>query len=459
MKINYIQNQGITISYKNNLKKNLPENKRYEGKFAPLSSNPSYYQALNNISFGSSKEGGNNLIFIKDKGGISVFMKFPFLKQDNLIPVHFDEHIVSNYLTDESGDIDADNLKIFSNIFQGFVMNGIKSNHKNYLKYSKLSNEIYEGNEPRETEIFDKDGIENLSFLAEKEGIKANADQKRTSGELSPFKKRGLSKALADFHKNYPFNKIKDKATSQTADIFSLSKTKDGYNFSNMEKKLEISRFLQYIKRDFGDDEYKKILEFLKKEGGEKEEGLDLNYISILIMLASKQETSDIPIKKLDCLLQKYGDDIGETANILSFCSGQISVEDNDFENYFSKNFNSNTNKYSEKSAERFKDIVKEMQKLEIKVMEDPEIDDDEIFNASIKLDKKETAKMMKHLPSFHRNDFSFFEFFIIAYKKFLTEYFDTYTNKETGELQDDAPSAKSYAKTMEDKLKMAFGE
>ena len=81
------------------------------------------------------------------------------------------------------------------------------------------------------------------------------------------IERKYLMKFLSDHYKKIKFKTIKEDSTETTKTILSLSRTKSGYNLSNLKRKKEISDKIKYLTLDAGDEnaEKKKLYNFIEQ--------------------------------------------------------------------------------------------------------------------------------------------------------------------------------------------------
>ena len=447
MNIQPIQNSNFS-NYKNNneAKTATPLNESTKN-YVPLSSNPKYYQAMNNVHFGSTNKEDDSVVFIPNKkGDIFVFVDFSLGGQTCNMPVLFKKRTVDEFLSDEKGQITNEKLITFVNVFKGQFEEEVSANKRRYdecIEGSKgieeLEEQLGEIKENFDIESLDEDSIdfineelmkkskeENDAISEAFENIENEDMFMSAASKLFPegIEQKRFMSFMAGFYRNLDFKYYKEEALSSTENILSLSRTKSGYDLSNLEEKKTISDKIKFLVWDTGDNtiEKEKISTFIKnlflKSGS-----VDLDYVKDILSVLKAAGTAVLEVEKTDKLLSKcYEKDPENKRGILEstvFFAKRVNTNEDIFEKLVLKTFNPKTGKYSEKRAEKLMEFWNK-------------------FNEW--MDKR------FEIEDSYDNDLIYMD----AQKEVTLKYIDEITDEATGEIKKDPISEEDFIKKME---------
>lgn len=437
MKIGNIQNQPYLIEYNNKNKTEKKDNQ--ERNYAPISSNPHYYQALNNVHFGSSKK--EDFIYMAYNGKVTLFADLPLSDSREKTPITLDRNIVKKYLSDKNGNVSVENLKMFNSFFEQIMSEKQTDANKTLSKYSKVYDSLEEYREEYDEIAYrvEDNGYINLDALEELEDLveeKQEQDRKDFENALQekdfdpdefeeltirmtmPIEKEERAQYIENINKEYSFDKMKKDTIDTISIIFLLSKTKNGYDFSDVDKKQELAEELLSIEHECNKTEYDRILAFLEQKAEAK--SLDIDLLYNFIDIVNSQGFWPTPLDKIYDMLEKYGDD-EKKVELLSFCSDQYGIEIPDFEEFYTCGLNQKTKKYDENLAARFKNVYTNAAKLMDKIYEETSDTSEDCWD-----------RLCYYAPV-----------------EITKNYFYMYTDKKTGKLLPNAPSAKDYLESI----------
>lgn len=436
MKINGMQNQQFMPKYAN--KTIIKKNYSAEKNCTPKSFNPCYYQAINNIHFGSSSK-KENFVYMSHGGKVTLFVDLPMSNNESQIPITINEDTVKKYLSDKNGNILIENLKMLNNLFGQIMADKQNDANETFSKYSKIFDSLKEYREEydaimdkvQDNEYINMDALEDLNDLIEEKKEKDREDFLKALKEgdsqkieelairiTMPIDKKELSSYIGEIGAEYSFDKIKKDTMDVVKTVFLLSKTKEGYDFSNINKKQELADELLFIKNECSKKEYRRILAFLEQKAEEK--GIDLNLAEQFLYVISSQKFYPSPLDEIYSTLEKYKCG-AEEADFLTYCMEMFSIKEPEFEEFFTNGLNQKTKKCDRDIIERFKEIYEGAAKLMDEIYMETTDDDGDCW------------KRLCYLEPV----------------KITINYFNMYKDAKTGKLLPDAPNAEDYIKTV----------
>ena len=234
--------------------------------------NPSYYQSLYGV-----------------KPDILVDIDYTDGKND-ILAIKFQD--VKKYLCNSSGEINPQRIQQFAFLYK-LISQGMQNEHnKEKARYIQTFNsQMNVFNMPQanhENETADDD-----TFVREQ--------MKRLDFDAIENIKDAILYALKNEEQQIPF-----KAYERTLRLFQLSKTNTGYDFSSIDKKIEIIEDIEEIELEYGsnystDDLYNEIIEASKDKDGNIDFSLiDASFDTIF------QLGYVVPLKYVINLIKKY---------------------------------------------------------------------------------------------------------------------------------------------------------
>ena len=292
MKINKIENNNLNqpISKKQSNHKPITQ-ELIQKDTNKTPNNPKYYQALNNISF----KGEIGYLAMKTKDGIKLHI--PYSKQEKLT-LEFNQQEASIFL--KEGQIDNELIAYFVEIFNGLYLEKKRKHDKDIAFLNKV---IEEKEEPT---LYVIDPIDDSlkAFLQ----IDFEQDEDALKTFLYNTHDIKTRKLLAQ---NYleDFETIIAKTPITTAQeallVMQLSKTKDGFDNSNMNQKLKLAVLLGQENLSKNINLVPEFLKCITKEDGTYD--LDLAEKVLLLSSSCQYEEDFSPelIKKCTNIAKK----------------------------------------------------------------------------------------------------------------------------------------------------------
>ncbi len=280
---------------------------------------PKYYS--NNLYFGSSYKKQDAFVYIKGKGNsIGVFTEIPSINKNHSTLITLDNSIVKKYLSDKDGEIIPKNLNAYMNVFSSDL-------DENINKY--------------------KEEIKKCSDIIENE--------KKSSA--TPSHAQMLAEEILKFYQECTIDTHIQNAHETTQNVFSMCRTSNGYDFKNLDKKIELSAKMKDIEDNFTADFFKKIQATLNDEINKKGK-LDLEETEEFLNLYTKIDYTCDP-KNILRLIQKHAKenrgDLNKISNTLVSFSRTFSINNNSFKELFDLCFDPQSGKFNDRAAQNIK--------------------------------------------------------------------------------------------------------
>ncbi len=389
----------------------------------PAVCNPYFYKSYSNISFCKNKEESStqNYFILQDNTGSPVkIVNRHTLASGKTINITIGKSTIDRFFTRQNGDLDKDSIQKFISIFEAVLQNIIHQEEKE----NEFLKSVIEGKNPtlpkdKISYLNPHDDIVNsmLSSLSTSSdafiysfinGIKDEKLRKDFAVEL-------LTKTIQTPQEKY------DKAMKRTSCIFEMCKTPNGYDYSEIDKKMQLASKLEDIEINYGVKDIKagltsEIIEHSKRANGI----FDINFAQTLIELISNSDyfspnklikhRSDI-IKTFSAIDSENQEEILRTMTKLSSLF-EVDDENDDFESVLIQAFNPITNKFDKKAAT----LLLELVPLVKKATEDMPIKTDEDF-----------------------------ENFLQKQLELIRHYFETIRDNQTGEIKQNYISPEEY--------------
>ena len=389
----------------------------------PSVCNPYFYKSYNNISFGKNKEESStpNYLILEDNTGNPVkILNKHTLASDKTINITIGKSTIDRFFIRQNGELDRDSVQKFISIF-GVVLQNITNQEE---KENEFLKSVIEGKNP----TLPKDKISYLnphddilnSMLS---ALSASADD-FTFSFINGIKDEKIRKDFAinllTNTKQTPQEKC-HKAMERTSCIFEMCKTPNGYDFSDIDKKMQLTLRLEDIEISYGvqdirTDLISDIIQHSKGTNG----NFSIEFAQALIELIRNtncfipdklvEHRSDI-IKSFSAIDPENQEAILSTITKLSTIF-EIDDRNNDFETVLIQAFNPISNKFDKKAATLLLDFVALIQK----VTDELSFDTDEDF-----------------------------ENFLIKQQEIIKHYFETIRDPQTGEIKQDHISSEEY--------------
>lgn len=408
---------------KQNLGQAAPSKQKNIINSTPSVCNPYFYKSYNNISFGKNKEESStqNYFILQDNtGSPEKIVNRHTLASGKKINITIGKSTIDKFFTRPNGDLDRDLVQKFISIFEAVLQNMInQENQKNEFLKSVVKGEKPTLQKNKVSYLNPHDDIANsmLSSLSTSSddfiysfinGIKDEKLRKEFAIEL-------LTKTNQTPEEKY------NKAMKRTSCIFEMCKTPNGYDFSDIDKKMQLALRLEDIERDYGvrdieEDLISEIIQHSKGTNG----NFDVNFAQTLIELISNSNSflpnklvkhrSDI-IKTFSAIDPESHEEIISTMTKLSAIF-EIDDWNKDFESVLIQAFNPITNKFDTKAAT----LLLELVPLVKEATDDMPIETEEDFKN-----------------------------YLLKQQELIKNYFEAVRDKQTGEIKQDYISPEKY--------------
>lgn len=320
-------------------------------------------QAYNNISF--SGKGILPIYYIeidKSRKPQSILTKISY-GEDESIKVRFGSEIITEYLSDENGDIEEERIRFFLKAYQDFLQKITDKNRKN----AEFLASITQGRQgkPKESNIIylnPEDEIRS-SFLS---SLSRHDEEDIVTSFFNGINDSDLRRKLAVGMKDavsFDMETMKEIALSRTKKLMDLSKINGDYDLSDIELKEEMAEHIESLLSNFGTnidiDEY---IACSRKDDGT----IDFNFAKKLFQLISYSEVfqpDKLVTHRCNILKSFMKTDAENSAKISSSIVDLASVyhiDDADFafENIFMQSFNPQTCKFDEKAFQTLMELI-----------------------------------------------------------------------------------------------------
>lgn len=408
---------------KQNLGQAAPSKQKNIINSTPAVCNPYFYKAYNNISFGKNKEESStqNYFILQDNtGSPEKIVNRHTLASGKKINITIGKSTIDKFFTRPNRDLDKDSIQKFISIFEAVLQNITNQEEKE----NEFLKSVIEGKNPtlpkdKISYLNPHDDIVNsmLSSLSTSSdafiysfinGIKDEKLKKDFAVEL-------LTKTIQTPQEKY------DKAMKRTSCIFEMCKTPNGYDFSDIDKKMQLVLRLEDIERDYGVQDSEKDLtsEIIERSKGTNG-NFDVNFAQTLIELICNSNSflpnklvkhrSDI-IKSFSAIDPEKHKEIISTITNLSAIF-EIDDRNKDFESILIQAFNPITNKFDTKAAT----LLLELVPLVKEATDDMPIETEEDFKN-----------------------------YLLKQQELIKNYFEAVRDKQTGEIKQDYISPEEY--------------
>lgn len=296
-------------------------------------SNPEYFQA----NYGIDTKSDVKYQIIEDKNGTLSVQSIVKLSTGDFFSLNIDDETSDKFLKDKNGEINSGLTKKFISLYKAIMEDMVKESNDKLEFYERKmrDNSPALGLDPIQAVLFE---LENKSSCDEfSRNIVDNIDAKH---------KRELSKILYEFSSDERMH-LSDKALNLTRDLFEISRTKDGYDLSDLNRKKAIINRIDSLSYNFNDSEIlPKLLYYTKKEDG----SYNISLIEDAIRLM-KSFNSVVDVKTTVDILEKYcskdkksHDEILNTMIKLQKSEYSIDAYNSEFEDIMNLCFDKNDN-------------------------------------------------------------------------------------------------------------------
>ncbi len=417
---NFLRNNFTQIHHKDNSSHN---NQDIIKNSTPAICNQYFYQPHNNISFGKANENPElpSYLILKDnKRGSSKILGILTLDSGEKVTITLSKNIIEKFLTQNNGELDKNSIQKFLSIYK-IILQEI-TNQEN--KEKQFLEAVAKGESPRTP-------IDNVSYLNPQDDLRnsilSSLSEPSDNFIYSFFNgikddklRQNFAKKFLSQYNQAPQSRF-DKAMQRTSCVFEICKTQEGYDFSNIEQKIQIAIKLEDIKRNYGvidieEDLTSDIIQHSKDKTGK----FNIGFAQALIELI-KNSNSFIPDK-----LVKHRSDIinifsamdsnkqNEITDTIVKLSSVLEIDDtnNNFEAALIQIFNPVTGNFDEKAAE----LLLELAPL--------------------------VTEATESLPIETKEDYSRY---LQRQRKLIRDYFKIIRNDETGEIKQNSISPEEY--------------
>lgn len=282
---------------------------------------------------------------IKDKrDGSLAIQSIVKLQAGDLLVLKIDEDTINELLRGKDGKINDGYVKKFISIF--------KQTAENLARQNEADLEFYDSkmHEESNTITFDPKAVclEELANMSP-DGDFARNVVSRLDGKF----KQGLARALYTFSCEDRM-RLSSKACHFAEEVFGLSKTDDGYDFSEIARKTNIVKKADYVGEEYGKSD---VLDLIKHYAKTTSGSYDIDYIEDMLDLMSSFQVY-VPVSKVAETVGKYCSDssknhdaILETMIKLQKSDYPLSDDDNDFDTIMSFCFDKEGN-FSQERAQ-----------------------------------------------------------------------------------------------------------
>ena len=385
------------------------------------------YQAYNNISFGQNnsdeKESVPSFFVIKDYAGTlqKIFCRIT-LDSGESRKINISQDTIDRFLKNEEGNINKEAFKQFVSTYTAVLQGIIKQdNDENEFLRAIVNGKSPSPKESNITYINPNDEVKSslLSSLSEPSenfvyAFLNSIKNEETRKDFAGF----LSNALNEQFGNIEYQS--GKAMERTINLFDICQNNDGFDFSNMQEKMEFAIKLEDIQWNYGCIGNEGVSEDIIKHSKDEEGKFDIDFAWALCRLIKNADLfcPETLVSHRSDLLHIYtamdSDNTEQIVDTMVKLSSIIQINDEDtrFESVFGQAFNNVTGKYDEKAAQ----LLLELAPLVNEATRDIPIDTREDF---------ENYKKTK--------------------QNLISGYFKQAKDKETGKIKEDAMSPADY--------------
>lgn len=389
----------------------------------PAICDPYFYQSYNNISFGQSHEIPEQptYLILKDNKDCSMkIIGILTLDSGEKVTITLNKSTIEKFFIQNNCELDKNSIQKFLSIYK-IILQEITTQEN---KEKQFLEDVAKGESPRTP-------IDNISYLNPQDDLRnsmlSSLSEPSDNFIYSFFNgikddklRQNFAKKFLSQYNQAPQSRF-DKAMQRTSCVFEICETQEGYDFSNIEQKIQIAIKLEDIKRNYGvidieEDLTSDIIQHSKDKTGKFNIGLAQALIELI-----KNSNSFIPDK-----LVKHRSDIinifsamdsnkqNEITDVIVKLSSVLEVDDtnNDFETALVQIFNPITGNFDEKAAELLLEL------------------------APLVKDATES------LPIETKEDYSRY---LQKQRDLIIDYFKIIRNEETGEIKQNSISPEEY--------------
>lgn len=367
---NFVLNHQPNVYSKNINKSNSKSNHNVYKQTASVC-NPQLYKAYYNVSFGKTEKDNSQIPFLlltyENQKPSKIIGKIP-LDSGEIHNLKIDRNIINRFLLSDDGNINQTSLQAFLSAYKTSLQELTKADDEE-LKFIKgIING--ENKSPKTTNVSylksNDEAVESLmgALSAPVENFVINFFNGIENEQLrKDYAIKYLSQRDRVLGEKYT------KALNRTVCLFDICQTKDGYDFSDLERKTKLVNTIEEIQSSYGDAVPYDLSHSIVEEAKSKKGKIDLDFAETLtgliyttsVFMPEKLVSHRSSIIKsftacdranekqiMDCMLK--------LANI-------IEVDDTTqiFESALSNVFNPLTGKFDEKAAALLLDLAKQV--------------------------------------------------------------------------------------------------
>jgi len=347
--------------------------------------NPKFYQAYNQISFGKSKEPKLQhpyFILSDGDGNPSEILSKITLNSGEKHNLHIGKDLIDRFMMSKDGEIDYEVLQKFISTYKTILQDITNKDDATNAFLTAISKG--ESPSPKKSNISyinpnDEAMTSILSALS-------NPEEEFVYSFFNGIKNEQTRKMYADslLRESNKMQGVKyDEALRQTTQLFEICKTQDGYDFSDIERKIRFTKKLEKIQSNFSSTHNQAITADIIKYSKSQNGHFNMDFAEALCQLINNTGSflPDKLVSHRHSILQVFSAlDNRHSKEILDSIvklSSIIEIDDSndDFEQILFNMFNPVTNKFDEKSANLLLElaplIIKYTDDLPIETIED----------------------------------------------------------------------------------------
>ncbi len=443
MKINSINNIGFKPQ---KIYKNTKSSTRAQ-EIKQNNAEPKYFKTHNTLPF---KGNDNSVVYMpkfsKEDGSVEMLYIAGQYSDTNTTLIEINNKDYEALFADKDGNPDGMVVLKFATMFKHKMMNEIIRLRKNIEFFENIVgeradifdelNELdeFQGDDEfgefgdfedeDEDEFADLLKEEQIQEILQEELAKKQPNDTFVRNFISKIPDEELKEELAleilGLYKGEKLSDLTRRSKDYVLSYLYLSKTKDGFDYSNKKDKDIIIDTVGDLEDDFDtNDMLKDFLQISKRELGE----INIPFIKALVLLAKNYDVMPMPLDEMGYILKKFQSKDKENsqkiANLMVAFTEKYDFDELNFETIFNFAFNPITNKYDPVAAETLMKILNET--------------DEWIDEEMIDFDK--------HYAHFKD-----------AQDEIIINYFDLAKDRVTGKIGEFAPSTSDFIENQKDR-------
>lgn len=357
--------------YSKNIHK--PKCKSNYNEYKQISSvcNPQLYKAYYNVSFGKTESDNSQIPFLlltdKNQQPSKIVSKIT-LDSGETYNLDIDKNTIDRFLLSVDGSINQSALQIFLSVYKTILQELTKADDEEL----KFIMDVIKGENksPKNTNVSylnsNDEAVESLigALSAPVENFVINFFNGMQNEQL----RKTYAIKFLSLRENILEEKY-NKALNRTVCLFDICKTNDGYDFSDLERKLKLVSTIEEIQSNYGDAVPYDLSHSIVEQSRFKNGKFDLDFAQTLTGLI--YTTSVFMPEKLvshrSSIIKSFSACDRANEKQIMDCmlklSNIIEVDDTNqnFESAFSNVFNPVTGKFDEKAAALLLDLAKQV--------------------------------------------------------------------------------------------------